>query len=90
MARTLNGVSHNWNQNPLIIYILVVYRAPSRNSEYSVDGLDNILNFSTNTTEFVICDYMHTEYLAESYHKCFNSPLILFNLVSTLNFPTKT
>lgn len=70
---------------------MVVYRAPSGNSEYSVGGLDNILSFLYKPrTEFVVCDYINTEYLAESYHKCLDSPLILFNLVSTLNFPTKT
>jgi hypothetical protein len=41
-----------------------VYRAPSGNSEYSVDGLDDILNFLYKPrTEFVICDYMHTDLL---------------------------
>jgi len=74
-----------------VIYVLMVYRVLSGISEYSIDGLDNILNFLFKPrTEFVICDYINTEYLAESYHKCFDSPLVLFNLISTLNFLKKT
>ena len=74
-----------------MMYVVVVYRAPSGNSEHSVDGLDNILNFLYKPrTGFVICGYINTDCLAGSYHKCLDSPLILFNLMSTLNFPTRT
>jgi exonuclease III len=75
------------------IYILSVYRSPKGNFRQFLKGIDNILNyFSKFNTEIIICGDVNINYLAENCNKRqqLDNLLATYNLVSTIEFPTRT
>jgi exonuclease III len=78
--------------NSLNILIITIYRTPSGNFNYFLQQLDNILqSFSTSTSHIIICGDLNINYLIENPQKRqLDNLLLLYNLKSIVNFPTRT
>ena len=77
--------------NSYSIYILSIYRAPTGNFTCFIKILDAILRSLYNLNmQFIICGDINVNYLLHnSMRKILNAALSLFNLFSTVYFPTR-
>jgi hypothetical protein len=73
------------------IYILSIHRAPSGNFTLFLEKLESILNLLfRNNIKIVLCYDINVNYLIDnSKRRKLDLPLASFNLVSTVNFPTR-
>jgi hypothetical protein len=78
--------------NSLNILIITVYSAPSGNFNYFLQQLDNILqSLSTSASHIIICGDLNINYLIENPQKRqLDNLLLLYNLKSIVDFPTRT
>jgi hypothetical protein len=74
------------------VIILCVYRAPSRDFDYFLTTLDNILcSLHNYITEFIICGDININYLeTNNKKKQLDYLLGTYNLIGTVYFPTRT
>jgi hypothetical protein len=72
--------------------MITIYRTPSGNFNHFLQQLDNILQFlSTSTSHIIICGDQNINYLTENPQKRqLDNLLLICNLKSTVNFPTRT
>jgi hypothetical protein len=77
--------------NSLNMFIIAIYRAPTGNFHYFLQKLDNILqSFSTPVSHIIICGDLNINYLVENEQKKqLDNLLLMYNLVSIVNFPTR-
>ena len=72
--------------------IIAIYRAPFGNFDFFITKFDTVLRqLHTVTTEFIICEDINIDYLADSNRKCRLEALLkTYNLTSVVKFPTRT
>ena len=75
----------------LSVCILTVYRSPGGDFSQFLLSLDGVLQtLSTSTQSFIICGDININYLAVSdQRKQLDNQLLLYNLVSIIDFPTR-
>ncbi|MDR2829930.1 MAG: hypothetical protein LBB45_02660, partial [Methanobrevibacter sp.] len=73
------------------IFIITVYRSPSGNFQFFLNGLENIINkVYKPAIHLIICGDININYLNESKEKQeINNILNSYNLVSIIHFPTR-
>jgi len=73
------------------IAILTIYRSPTGNYNYFLRKSDSFLNLlCTKKMEFIICGDINVSYLyCHNRRQQLDIPLPLYNLKSTINFPTR-
>jgi exonuclease III len=77
--------------NSLNMFIIAIYRAPSRNLKYFLQQLDNNLqSLSTPASHIIICGDLNITYLVENEQKKqLDNLLLMYNLMSIVNFPMR-
>jgi len=74
------------------LIVFCAYRAPGGNLEYFFKQVDNIFNTLDNSnTEYILCGDLNINYLEPSSKKTkLENLLNMYNLIGTVNFPTRT
>ena len=74
------------------LIVFCAYRAPGGNLEYFFNQVDNIFNTLGNSnTEYILCGDLNINYLEPSSKKTkLENLLNMYNLIGTVNFPTRT
>jgi hypothetical protein len=77
--------------NSLNMFIIAIYRAPLGNFNYFLQQLDNILQtLPTPASHIIICGDLNINYLVENEQKKqLDNLLLMYNLISVVNFPTR-
>lgn len=69
---------------------VTIYRSPTRDFQYFIDNLDQILSSIYSTTIEIICGDININYLIDSAHKqLLDSLLTSYSLCSKVKFPSR-